>query len=129
MRKTARNILEGIFAAAATFLLFSSLIFTIPKLWGLDTYVVTSGSMEPTISKGSVVFVDTKDRTPEYPMYAKNKTHASGKTAICTSDPIPFTLRACGVCGSFDGGNGMLSKNVPKKAIRHAAAVKAKSSV
>lgn len=27
--------------------------------------MVTSGSMEPTISKGSLVFVDTRDRTPE----------------------------------------------------------------
>ena len=63
--KSVKTILEFVFAASVTFLLLHSLVFSIPKLWGVDTYVVTSGSMEPTISKGSIVFVNTRDRTPE----------------------------------------------------------------
>ena len=65
MRKRLKNAMEFIFWAAATFLLLHAAVFSIPQIWGMDTYVVTSGSMEPTISKGSVVFVDTDDRTPE----------------------------------------------------------------
>ena len=65
LRKSVKTILEFVFAASVTFLLLHSLGFSIPKLWGVDTYVVTSGSMEPTISKGSIVFVNTRDRTPE----------------------------------------------------------------
>ena len=65
LRKSVKTILEFVFAASVTFLLLHSLVFSIPKLWGVDTYVVTSGSMEPTISKGSIVFVNTRDRTPE----------------------------------------------------------------
>ena len=63
--KSVKTILEFVFAASVTFLLLHALVFSIPKLWGVDTYVVTSGSMEPTISKGSIVFVNTRDRTPE----------------------------------------------------------------
>ena len=65
LRKSVKTILEFVFAASVTFLLLHSLVFLIPKLWGVDTYVVTSGSMEPTISKGSIVFVNTRDRAPE----------------------------------------------------------------
>ena len=65
LRRSVRTILEFVFAASATFLLLHSLAFAIPRLWGVETYAVTSGSMEPTISKGSIVFVDTNDRIPE----------------------------------------------------------------
>ena len=36
--------------------------FTAPRLFGVKPFVVLSGSMEPTISTGSCVFVNTKDR-------------------------------------------------------------------
>ena len=65
LRRSVRTVLEFVFAASVTFLLLHSLAFAIPRLWGVETYAVTSGSMEPTISKGSVVFVDTNDRIPE----------------------------------------------------------------
>ncbi len=35
------------------------------KLVGYETYSIKSGSMEPTIPKGSLVYVDTNDTTPE----------------------------------------------------------------
>lgn len=36
--------------------------FLVPRLFGIQPFVVLSGSMEPQIPTGSVVFVDTKDR-------------------------------------------------------------------
>lgn len=35
--------------------------FTVPRLFGIKPFVVMSGSMEPTIPTGSLVFVDTRD--------------------------------------------------------------------
>lgn len=40
-------------------LIFS--VFTIPRLFGISPFVVKSGSMEPEISTGSVVFTNTHD--------------------------------------------------------------------
>ena len=34
-----------------------------PKLFGLNPYIATSGSMQPTIETGSLVYVNTKDTT------------------------------------------------------------------
>lgn len=36
--------------------------FLAPRLFGIKPFVVLSGSMEPTVPTGSVVFVDTRDR-------------------------------------------------------------------
>ena len=36
----------------------------IPRLFGIDSYIVTSGSMEPTINTGALAFVNTRDATP-----------------------------------------------------------------
>lgn len=41
--------------------LFAS-IFSVPRLAGINPYIILSGSMEPTIPTGSVVFINTKDR-------------------------------------------------------------------
>lgn len=37
----------------------------IPRLWGWEPLVVLSGSMEPTISTGSVLFVDVNNKDAE----------------------------------------------------------------
>lgn len=48
-----------------TFLvLFSAGFFMIPRLWGWEPLIVMSGSMEPTIPTGSVLFTDTRNREP-----------------------------------------------------------------
>ena len=57
--------MEYVFAFSAMFLLFYCGLLYVPKLWGIETLAVTSGSMEPTISKGSLVFVDTSDKKLE----------------------------------------------------------------
>lgn len=41
------------------------LVMILPLLGGIRTYAVLSGSMEPAIHTGSIVFVDSNDRTPE----------------------------------------------------------------
>lgn len=48
-----------------TFLvLISAGFFMIPRLWGWEPLIVMSGSMEPTIPTGSVLFTDTRNREP-----------------------------------------------------------------
>ena len=37
---------------------------TVPQLAGLETFAVTSGSMEPSIPRGSLIFVDPSRQTP-----------------------------------------------------------------
>lgn len=44
--------------------LFSAGFFMIPRLWGWEPLIVQSGSMEPTIPTGSVLFTDTGKREP-----------------------------------------------------------------
>ena len=39
--------------------------FMIPRLWGWEPLIVMSGSMEPTIPTGSVLFVDTNSKNAE----------------------------------------------------------------
>lgn len=36
-------------------------VFAVPKLFGINPYVVLSGSMEPQIHTGAIAFVNTKD--------------------------------------------------------------------
>ena len=36
-------------------------VFVVPKLFGINPYVVLSGSMEPQIHTGAIAFVNTKD--------------------------------------------------------------------
>lgn len=40
-------------------------VFIVPRIFGVTPFVVMSGSMEPTIPAGSVVFVNTKDTEVE----------------------------------------------------------------
>ena len=49
-----------VFFVTILILIFVS-IFTIPRLFGVKPFVVLSGSMEPTIPTGSLVFVNTHD--------------------------------------------------------------------
>ena len=41
----------------AVLLLCAVLLLAVPRAMGLDTYVVTSGSMEPTLHRGDLIFV------------------------------------------------------------------------
>ncbi len=53
------QILEVLFIVVLLLLNFGG------KLVGYETYSIKSGSMEPTIPKGSLVYVDTNDTIPE----------------------------------------------------------------
>lgn len=44
--------------AVTTLVATPFVIFIVPQLIGMDAYVVTSGSMEPQIPKGSVIYVE-----------------------------------------------------------------------
>ena len=37
-------------------------VFTLPRFVGINPYIILSGSMEPKIETGSVVFINTKDK-------------------------------------------------------------------
>ena len=57
-------IAGGIFILSASGLLTCGVLNGLPEITGLETFAVTSGSMEPTIAKGSLIFVNTRERTP-----------------------------------------------------------------
>lgn len=40
-------------------------VFTVPRIWGWEPLIVMSGSMEPTIPAGSVLFMNTWERDAE----------------------------------------------------------------
>lgn len=56
------KIIRGCLWALELCLVIIGIVFSISRIMGVNSYVVLSGSMEPTISTGSVVLVDTKDR-------------------------------------------------------------------
>lgn len=51
-------------ATIFTFLvLAAALAFVAPRLFGIDPYIVESGSMEPVIHTGSIAYINTRDTT------------------------------------------------------------------
>lgn len=56
------KIIQWCLRALELSLLIIGIALSISKIVGVNSYVVLSGSMEPNISTGSVVLVDTKDR-------------------------------------------------------------------
>lgn len=54
-------ITKGITCITIIFALFMA-VFIVPGFFGVKPYVILSGSMEPQIPTGSVVFIDTNDR-------------------------------------------------------------------
>ena len=40
-------------------------VFAIPRMIGIEPYIVRSGSMEPVLQTGSVAFIDTRKNVPE----------------------------------------------------------------
>lgn len=60
-RKVTKVLNSIVFYATIVILIFMAL-FTLPRLFGVKPFVVLSGSMEPTIPTGSLVFVNTKDK-------------------------------------------------------------------
>jgi len=64
MKKFAEIYGNIIFTLTVIVILGAS-IFSVPKLFGIQPYVVLSSSMEPTIPTGSVLFTNTKDTDVE----------------------------------------------------------------
>jgi len=58
-------LLKGVFAASASLALLYAGLTVLPRLSGYEPYAVTSGSMEPAIHKGSLIYVNTNDRLPQ----------------------------------------------------------------
>ena len=56
------NLIATLFTLAVIVL---ACILYVPRLFGTTPYIVLSGSMEPTIETGSVVYIDTKDTDVE----------------------------------------------------------------
>lgn len=51
------------FVLALTFIVIIAVsCISVPKLFGIEPFITLSGSMEPGIPTGSVVFIDTKDK-------------------------------------------------------------------
>ncbi|MBQ9326941.1 MAG: signal peptidase I [Solobacterium sp.] len=69
MKRSVLRILQliskGILTGCMLLLMLYSLVILLPGVFGLKTYAVTSGSMEPSIPCGSLVLVDPSDTTPE----------------------------------------------------------------
>lgn len=63
--KTVVKIYDKITVAVTIAILISVSMFTLPRLLNITPYVVRSGSMEPEIPTGSVVFVDKNDKDVE----------------------------------------------------------------
>lgn len=60
MRK-AIHIFSTIVTTLTVLVILAASVFYIPRLAGIQPYIVLSGSMEPAIPTGAVAFIDTKD--------------------------------------------------------------------
>lgn len=63
--KIVVNIYGWVIWIAAVFIVTGAGTVALPKLFGVIPYVILSSSMEPSISTGSLVFVNTKDKDAE----------------------------------------------------------------
>lgn len=81
------KVLDGLVITITVLALILTGIFTVPRLFAVRPLVVESGSMEPAIPTGSVVFVNEKDREPEKGEVVTVSLPGSGR------DPIYVTHR------------------------------------
>lgn len=56
------KILSKLVLALTFIVIIAASCISVPKLFGIEPFITLSGSMEPCIPTGSVVFIDTKDR-------------------------------------------------------------------
>lgn len=56
------KILSKLVLALTFIVIIVASAISVPKLFGITPFITLSGSMEPGISTGSVVFIDTKDK-------------------------------------------------------------------
>lgn len=55
------NLFHKLVLLATALIAIAALCINVPKYFGYIPYIVLSGSMEPTIETGSIVYVDTHD--------------------------------------------------------------------
>lgn len=55
------DVLSRIATAVSILVLVAVLFLAGPKLFGIDPYIVESGSMEPVIPTGSIAYINTRD--------------------------------------------------------------------
>lgn len=56
------KILSRLVLALTFIVIIAASCISVPKLLGIEPFITLSGSMEPGIPTGSVVFIDTKDK-------------------------------------------------------------------
>lgn len=64
MRRIAKTV-EKCVGFLTILVILSAAIITLPRLVGIEPYITLSGSMEPEIKTGSIVYVNTKDQDVE----------------------------------------------------------------
>lgn len=63
--KTFASIYGKVIFSLTVLIILAASVFSVPKLFGYQPFVVLSSSMEPTIATGSVLFTNTKDTDVE----------------------------------------------------------------
>lgn len=51
------KLIKGILDLLMAAFILMGMLLSVPKLWGFQIYAVTSGSMEPEIHTGDVIYV------------------------------------------------------------------------
>ena len=51
------KLIKGILDLLMAVFIFTGILLSVPRLWGFQIYAVTSGSMEPKIRTGDVIYV------------------------------------------------------------------------
>ena len=51
------KLIKGILVLLMAVFIFTGILLSVPRLWGFQIYAVTSGSMEPKIRTGDVIYV------------------------------------------------------------------------
>ncbi|MDD5847908.1 MAG: signal peptidase I [Firmicutes bacterium] len=86
------SIVQGAALFLTVFVIGFAGLFTLPRLIGIEPYIVMSGSMEPAIHTGSVAFVDTgADRIKEGDIIAYELASADAETVTITHRVIAVT--------------------------------------
>ena len=60
-----KRLYSGLVTLITVIVMVFAIIMVVPRLFGINCYVVKSGSMEPALSVGDLAFVNTKKTSPE----------------------------------------------------------------
>ena len=122
--RVAGRVLKAIGVVLMVFVIAACLSLVIPKIAGYDAYVVVSGSMEPSIPVGSIVY--SKPTEPETLVEGEVivfKVPARGETPIThrvvINDPLTRTITTKGDANENMDANPVPYDNVVGKVVRY----------